>query len=64
MFLLAATGGLVGWGLRRVRAGAVVATVVSVDGPVLVRRDGVERPVVQGLVVYDGDEVLGGGTVR
>jgi hypothetical protein len=57
MFLLAATGGLVGWGLRRVRAGAVVATVVSVDGPVLVRRDGVERPVVQGLVVYDGEQI-------
>jgi hypothetical protein len=57
MFLLAAAGGLVGWGLRRVRAGAVVATVVSADGPVLVRRDGVERPVVQGLVVYDGEQI-------
>jgi ferric-dicitrate binding protein FerR (iron transport regulator) len=54
---LAATVGLVGLGLRELKAKAVVATVVSADSRVVVRRDGVERPVVAGMSLREGDVV-------
>ena len=54
---LAVTMGLVGLGLRELEAKVVVATVVSADSRVVVRRDGVERPVVVGMKLHDGDVV-------
>jgi ferric-dicitrate binding protein FerR (iron transport regulator) len=54
---LAVTMGLVGLGLRELKAKAVVATVVSADSRVVVRRDGVERPVVAGMRLREGDIV-------
>jgi ferric-dicitrate binding protein FerR (iron transport regulator) len=54
---VAATLGLVGLGLRELKATAVVATVVSADSRVMLRRDGVERPVVAGMSLHEGDVV-------
>ena len=57
VMLVAGTAGLIGVGMRSLKADAVVATVVSTDGRVVVRRGGVERPVAGGMDLYDGDQV-------
>ena len=49
--------GLVGLGLRESKAKAVVATVVSADATVVLQRDGVERPVLAGMSLHEGDVV-------
>jgi hypothetical protein len=48
---------LVGLGLRELQAKAVVATVVSADARVVVKRDGVERPVAPGMRLQEGDVI-------
>jgi len=54
---LAVTLSLVGLGLRELKAKAVVATVVAADSWVVVQRDGVDRPVVAGMSLHEGDVV-------
>ncbi len=54
---LATTLGLIGLGLRELQARAVAATVVSADSRVVFRRDGIERPVVAGMSLREGDVV-------
>lgn len=55
--LLVAATGLVGLGARGLKAGAVVATVASAEGSVVVRRAGVDRPAVAGMDLLAGDRV-------
>jgi hypothetical protein len=54
---LAATISLISLGLRELKAKAVVATVVAADSWVVVERDGVDRPVVAGMSLHEGDVV-------
>ena len=48
---------LAGRGLRELKDRAVVATVVSADAAVVVRRGGIERPVAAGMSLHEGDVV-------
>ncbi len=55
--LVASTAGLIGVGMRSLKAGAIAATVVSADGRVVVRRGGVERLASPGMDLYHGDQL-------
>ena len=55
--LLAGTTGLIGFGRRGVKAREVVATVVSADARVVVRRGGADRPVAAGMDLFEGDRL-------
>jgi len=55
--LVLGAAGLIGVGLRPMKADAIVATVASADGRVVVRRGGVESPASAGMGLHEGDEL-------